>query len=124
MDPIADKFLTISAFLAFVRMAIIPAWMAVAIIIRDVSITGLRILMPENGDSREARSSGKHKTAVQLVFIVCVLIFLVVKETSVWRPEWMPAVIRYIYWGMFLTVTMTLWSGARYVTKNWRFFNG
>ena len=118
MDPIADKILTLSAFLAFVQMAIIPAWMAVAIITRDLLITGLRLLMPEKGESRSVRSSGKHKTALQFASIVGVLIFLVVKETSFWQAEWTPAALRFIYWSMFLTVGVTLWSGVWYVIKN------
>ena len=124
MDPIADKILALSAFLAFVQMAIIPAWMVVVIITRDLLITGLRVLMPETGGTVEARSSGKHKTALQFSSIVGVLIFLVVKETPVWRPEWTPPALRFIYWSMFLTVAVTLWSGVRYVVKNRKIFNG
>ena len=122
MDPIADKILTLSAFLAFVQMAIIPAWMAVVIITRDLLITGLRFLMPEKGESRSVRSSGKHKTALQFASIVGVLIFLVVKETSTWQAEWTPAALRFIYWSMFLTVGVTLWSGVWYVIKNREIF--
>jgi len=43
MDPIADKVLILAAFLAFVEMELIPAWMVVIIIFREVTITGLRI---------------------------------------------------------------------------------
>ena len=124
MDPIADKILTLSAFLAFVEMAIIPAWMAVAIITRDLLITGLRLLIPERGQAIEARSSGKHKTALQFASIVGVLIFLVVKETPYWQSEWTPPALHFIYWSMFLTVVVTLWSGVRYVVKNRKIFNG
>ncbi|PIU39879.1 MAG: CDP-diacylglycerol--glycerol-3-phosphate 3-phosphatidyltransferase [Candidatus Omnitrophica bacterium CG07_land_8_20_14_0_80_50_8] len=124
MDPIADKILTLSAFLAFVQMTIIPAWMAVAIITRDLLITGLRFLMPERGASRQARSSGKHKTSLQFAAIVGVLIFLTIKETSYWRPEWTPGALSFIYWSMFLIVVITLWSGVRYAVKNREIFNG
>ena len=123
MDPIADKILTLSAFLAFVQMAIIPAWMAVAIITRDLLITGLRLLMPEKGDNQSARSSGKHKTVLQFAAIVGVLIFLTLKETSLWNPIWTPDALRFIYWGMLFIVAITLWSGVRYVIKNRDIFN-
>ena len=123
MDPIADKLLTLSAFLAFVQMAIIPAWMAVVIITRDLLITGLRLLMPEKGESKGVRSSGKHKTALQFASIVGVLLFLTIKETSYWQTAWTPAALQFIYWSMFLTVAVTLWSGIRYVVKNREIFN-
>ena len=118
MDPIADKILTLSAFLAFVQMAIMPAWMAVAIITRDLLITGLRLSMPEKSDSQAARSSGKHKTVLQFAAIVGVLIYLTVKETAYWKAEWTPSALHMIYWGMFFIVGVTLWSGVHYVMKN------
>ena len=123
MDPIADKLLTLSAFLAFVQMAIIPAWMAVAIITRDFLITGLRLLMPEKGDNQSARSSGKHKTVLQIAAIVGVLIFLTLKETSFWNPIWTQEALRFIYWGMLFIVAITLWSGVRYVAMNRHVFD-
>ena len=123
MDPIADKILTLSAFLAFVQMAIIPAWMVVMIASRDLLITGIRLLIPENGEWKGARSSGKHKTVLQFASIVGVLIFLTVKETSYWHLEWTPGALRFIYWSMLFIVTMTLWSGIRFVAKNREIFN-
>ncbi len=122
MDPIADKVLTLSAFLAFVQMAIVPAWMVVIIITRDFLITGLRFLMPEKNDVQAARSSGKHKTVLQFSAIVGVLVFLTIKETSYWPPDWTPAALRFIYWSMLFVVGVTLWSGVRYVVKNKEFF--
>jgi CDP-diacylglycerol--glycerol-3-phosphate 3-phosphatidyltransferase len=124
MDPIADKILTLSAFLAFVQMSIIPAWMAVAIITRDLLITGLRLLIPEKSESRQARSSGKHKTALQFASIVGVLIFLTIKETSYWQAEWTPQALAFIYWSMLLIVGITVWSGVRFVMKNKDIFSG
>ena len=40
-DPLADKILTTSAFIAFVILHIIPLWMEIVIIIRDVGTTYL-----------------------------------------------------------------------------------
>src|SRR3989338_1335633 len=44
MDPIADKILVLAAFLAFVELQIIPAWMVVLVIVREFVITGMRLL--------------------------------------------------------------------------------
>src|SRR3954453_10858954 len=44
MDPLADKILTCSAFIAFVDQNLMPAWMAVLIVARELAITGLRLL--------------------------------------------------------------------------------
>src|SRR5262245_53980792 len=44
MDPLADKVMVCSAFIAFVGLNWIPAWMVVIIVARELAITGLRLL--------------------------------------------------------------------------------
>ena len=118
MDPIADKILSFSAFMAFVQMGLIPAWMVLAILSRDLLITGVRLRMPAGGEAQAARSSGKHKTALQFTAIVGILIFLVIHETPIWDPAWNIRAHRAIYGGMFFIVTLTLWSGIHYLLSN------
>ena len=43
LDPLADKILTLTAFYGFVVIDVIPFWMVIIIIIRDMGITLLRI---------------------------------------------------------------------------------
>jgi CDP-diacylglycerol--glycerol-3-phosphate 3-phosphatidyltransferase len=123
MDPIADKILALSAFMAFVQMGIIPAWMVLLILTRDFLITGLRFTLPDTGDLKAARRSGKHKTVLQFASIVGVLIFLVVHETAFWQPEWTQSAYDFIFYSMFFIVAVTLWSGVRYVMKNLEVLN-
>src|ERR1035437_885331 len=40
MDPLADKIMVCSAFLAFAGLNWIPAWMVVVIVARELAITG------------------------------------------------------------------------------------
>jgi CDP-diacylglycerol--glycerol-3-phosphate 3-phosphatidyltransferase len=44
MDPLADKILVCTAFIAFVGLEWLPAWMAVVVVARELAITGLRLL--------------------------------------------------------------------------------
>ena len=44
MDPLADKILVCSTFIAFVGRGWMPAWMAVVVVARELAITGLRLL--------------------------------------------------------------------------------
>src|SRR5881394_3925685 len=44
MDPLADKIMVCSAFIAFVDLHWLAAWMAVVIVGRELAITGLRLL--------------------------------------------------------------------------------
>src|ERR1700730_10326778 len=66
MDPLADKILICSAFIAFVGRGWIPAWMVVVVVARELSITGLRLLAASNHVILAAEGYGKHKTISQI----------------------------------------------------------
>ena len=118
LDPVADKILTLSAFMAFVQMRIIPAWMVVLIMTRDLLITGVRLLAPRGAETPVPSRSGKHKTVLQFSAITGVLVFLVIEAAPFWKPEWSTAAGRFIYAAMIFVVGVTLWSGATYLYKN------
>src|SRR6476646_11881568 len=81
MDPLADKILVCSAFIAFVGLHYISAWMVVLIVARELAITGLRLLAASKQVVLAAEGYGKHKTISQIVTIASVL-------TLVSFPEW------------------------------------
>jgi CDP-diacylglycerol--glycerol-3-phosphate 3-phosphatidyltransferase len=119
MDPLADKMLVLAAFISFSQMGLIPAWMVLAVIARDLLITGLRLTM-RPGKAQSARSSGKNKTAFQFLAIFGILVYLIIRETPDWNPAWEPIAHRAIYGVMLAVVAMTLWSGVRYaMAQNW-----
>lgn len=123
MDPIADKILVLAAFLAFVEMKIIPAWMVVVIIAREFIITSLRLLAVSKKTYLSATIGGKHKTLSQMVAIFTILIFLIVRETSLrFFDFWNPAAEYWSRWGIFVlmlvTITLTLISGVSYLWRN------
>lgn len=118
MDPIADKMLTLSAFVAFAVMNLVPVWAVILILIRDVAITAFRLRLPREAVAVGARSSGKNKTILQIAYILAVLFYLVIRDTAYWNPAWADGVSRSVHWGMMVIVVMTLWSGAHYIYLN------
>ena len=82
MDPVADKILTLAAFLAFVEMKLIPAWMVVIIILREFIITGIRLMALRQNDVLPAGVGGKQKTISQMLSIVIILVFIIIKEAG------------------------------------------
>jgi CDP-diacylglycerol--glycerol-3-phosphate 3-phosphatidyltransferase len=74
MDPLADKILVCSAFIAFVGLTWIQAWMVVIVVARELSITGLRLLAASKNLVLAAERFGKHKTISQIVAIISILV--------------------------------------------------
>src|SRR4051794_7342273 len=81
MDPLADKILICSAFIAFVDRAPRPegepwmyAWMVVVVVARELAITGLRLLAASKNVVLAAEKYGKHKTISQIVCIISILV--------------------------------------------------
>jgi CDP-diacylglycerol--glycerol-3-phosphate 3-phosphatidyltransferase len=127
MDPLADKVLTCSAFIAFVESTHlhpdapvkVAAWMVIVIVARELSITGLRLLAASKNVVLAAERYGKHKTISQ---IVCIIALLVLDAS----PEW-PAWLKGLFdgWGpvftsvmLWLTVVLTVFSGGTYLWRN------
>jgi CDP-diacylglycerol---glycerol-3-phosphate 3-phosphatidyltransferase len=74
MDPLADKIMVCSAFIAFVGLNWIAAWMVVLIVARELAITGLRLLAASKSVVLAAEGYGKHKTISQIVAIIAILV--------------------------------------------------
>jgi len=97
MDPIADKILALAAFLAFVELKIIPAWMVVIIIFRELIITGMRLTLLGKKKVIPATKAGKHKTVSQMVSIFVILTYLTIKQLGeyVFKFSWWSSDIDY-----------------------------
>lgn len=123
MDPIADKILILGAFLAFVEMEIIPAWMVIIIIARELVITGIRILALSQKKVLAAETGGKHKTVSQMVAVISILIFLIIRDLG-FNFKYMENFRMAVDLLMLITVGMTLTSGVSYMAKNKDIFIG
>lgn len=122
MDPIADKILVLAAFIAFVQMQLVDAWMFLIIVSRELLITSLRLFALNKGKVLSAARAGKHKTVSQMAVIFYILGFIVLKECiltfSTWNPAWEKFFHNSIYIMMLITVALTLYSGLSYLWEN------
>ena len=48
-DPLADKMLTMAAFVMLIALGLAPAWVVAIIVCRELAVTGLRLLLVEQG---------------------------------------------------------------------------
>jgi CDP-diacylglycerol--glycerol-3-phosphate 3-phosphatidyltransferase len=131
MDPLADKIMTCSAFVAFVESTHVnaaapvkvAAWMVVIIVGRELAITGLRLIAASKNIVLAAERYGKHKTISQ---IVCIIALLVVDACREWKPAlrdlltpWVPQFAEVMLW---ITVVLTALSGMIYLWRNRRIY--
>lgn len=127
MDPLADKILTCSAFIALVErsqlgngaLVKVEAWMVVIIVARELAITGLRLLAASKNVVLAAERYGKHKTASQITAIIALLLADSCVEwgggATTWLMPWVPKFAQVALW---LTVGLTFTSGAIYLWRN------
>jgi CDP-diacylglycerol--glycerol-3-phosphate 3-phosphatidyltransferase len=119
MDPLADKILICSAFIAFVGRDLMPAWMVVIIVARELAITGLRLLAAGKNLVIAAEKYGKHKTISQIVATISVLVLVSYPEWGSWAKYaldwWVPAFTKLALW---VSVILTATSGGLYLWRN------
>ena len=127
MDPLADKIMTCSAFIAFVESSHVnptapvklAAWMVVIIVSRELAITGLRLLAASKNVVLAAERYGKHKTIWQIISIIALLVVDALKEWPVWLQNlflgWSPIFAEIALW---ITVVLTTASGLIYLWRN------
>ncbi|MCM8779018.1 MAG: CDP-diacylglycerol--glycerol-3-phosphate 3-phosphatidyltransferase [Candidatus Omnitrophica bacterium] len=119
MDPIADKILVLSAFLSFVEMKLMPAWMAMVIVFRELVITGVRLLAITNGTVIPAMRAGKHKTVSQYFAIILTLGILFIREIMVEKSMgikfWTTGFHSLLFSVFLFTTFLTLISGISFL---------
>jgi len=74
LDPLADKLLVMATLVWMIPLGRIEAWLVIVLLAREFSITGLRGIASNEGLVIAARPMGKHKTALQMVAILCLII--------------------------------------------------
>src|SRR5687767_11318651 len=126
MDPLADKILVCSAFIAFVDRGWIPAWMVVIVVARELAITGLRLIAASKNVVLAAERYGKHKTISQIVAIISILVLASYGEWGqfgkmIFGVElfgWGPWVKWFTKLSIWVAVGLTAFSGLMYLWKN------
>lgn len=110
MDPLADKVLVCAAFIGFIELGSLKAWMVVLIIAREFMVTGMRLLMIEKRIVMPAGMWGKVKTTVQML-VICLLFLGLILPKIEWLPSPESA---FAWWLGLLAALLTAWSGIVY----------
>lgn len=122
LDPLADKFLTFAGFvcLPFLDPSQFPWWAVTLIVLRDVSITLLRIYTKRRNITLETRNTAKVKTAIQMAFLYITLLtgFLLLFGGNFGNVVQSVFATNIFYWGMMIVTAITVYSGIEYIVVN------
>jgi CDP-diacylglycerol--glycerol-3-phosphate 3-phosphatidyltransferase len=127
LDPLADKFLTVAAFVCFIYLNLIPLWMVIIVVARDIIVTSLRMYAEIKDKPIVTMKSAKWKTFFQLVFIFYTLALLAAAHTKWMRHDFGdfinmlldPIVMQAAMLGLTL---LTVVTGVIYLIENRHLF--
>ena len=108
-DPLADKLLVMTAFITLVGAGVIPMWIVAVIVCRELAVTGLRLLLVNDGEVLAAAWPGKVKTATQMLAII----FLLIDDFPVKGLAFSIGTIL-----LYVCLVATVYSGVDYFIKN------
>jgi len=148
MDPLADKILVCAGFILLVGTKmnpetqlgsyhlpealaapgtdlLMPAWMVIIIVARELAITGLRLLAANKQVVLPAENIGKGKTVFQVTAIISMLILI---SYPGWGESWVeffgwqiggwPWSIWFTFLAIWGAVSLTAISGVHYLWRN------
>ena len=113
MDPLADKLLVISALTTMIEFDLVPAWMVIIIVARDLTVSILRAIAAADGKVIAASSGGKLKTISQMIAIIVLLLgqdFGSIPLLNIGKVT------------ILIATLLTLYSGWEYLYKNKNLF--
>lgn len=122
-DPLADKILTSAVFIGFVIVKLLPLWMVILIIFRDLSVTLLRVYADSRGYSFRTTYYAKWKTMLQMIFLYYLLILYVAKNTVELYSNYQSIIELLlnkdiVYFVMLVITVITVHSGVTYLLLN------
>jgi len=118
IDPLADKILTSAAFIGFYVLGIMPLWMVIIIVARDLIITLMRSYQEIKGNTMKTSLIAKTKTFIQMSYIfivvimVCALSFNIDDSSKTTIMDFLYSKLNYLII-MFITL-ITLLTGITY----------
>ncbi len=107
-DPVADKLLIVSAFLTLAALGMLPLWLVIIVVSRDVILVLGSIVIAVMGQEFKAMPSliGKATTALQFAVVVLSLLM----KNYEWEAELAP--------GLYGAAALfTLFSGVQYIAR-------
>lgn len=114
LDPIADKFLIISALIVLVDMERLSALIAIILIVREFLVTGLRVVALAKDIVIPAEIGGKLKITAQITAVLCLILMGSIFDNL---PLDLYDIGIFFIW---IALVLSIISGVRYTVSFWR----
>ncbi|MBC8011392.1 MAG: CDP-diacylglycerol--glycerol-3-phosphate 3-phosphatidyltransferase [Burkholderiales bacterium] len=127
MDALTDKILVIGLMVAFVEQDSLPLPYVLVTLCREFLVSGMRMVAAAKGVVVPADGGGKTKTISQMIAIGCLLATPMLEDDIVGWTGW--PLHEFAEWihkiglvGFIIGTFLAVWSGYRYLKRNWALF--
>jgi len=119
LDLTADKLLASCTMIVMLGQALLPAWVVIVVVARELAVTGLRSYAASKGQPISTNIWGKAKMAVTSLAITGTLLEEDLAQSGLMaraNPLGLAGAVLSFAWPlMVVAVTLTVFSGASYV---------
>ncbi|WP_347938299.1 CDP-diacylglycerol--glycerol-3-phosphate 3-phosphatidyltransferase [Mycoplasma feriruminatoris] len=112
-DPIADKLLVNATLILFSSLGVLPIWMTVVLILRDIFVDFIRMILSSKGITLAAGMGGKLKTTFQMIGL-SILFFINLKIFNWDEFDWQNQLVLF---PMYVATFFSIYSGVIYFLK-------
>ncbi len=116
LDPIADKLVVIFALVYLLMEGSMGPFMLLVVIVRELLVSGLRMVVAAKGVVIAASNLGKAKTATTMVGICGMLL-----ARSFGAGLFQTVFYGLSWWILVAATILTIWSGVDYLVKSWSY---
>ena len=113
LDPIADKILVMAALISLVSLEKVPAWIVVALVARDIAVSGIRQMRAVKGDVMPASVAAKYKTAIEMAAVVLAILSIDIQ----WVDPIVFCGLRLSLLILFAALLLALFSAGSYLSQ-------
>ena len=129
-DPLADKILVLSALLCFIQLGWCDCAAVIIVLLREFSVTSIRLIAAAKGEVIAANMWGKVKTVTQMIAIIAILVFraayeiiLMLLPASVAQDAVFSATLNQcLFWAgevlIWISTVFAVISGVIYLVQN------
>ena len=128
MDALTDKILVIGIMVALVRHdEDLPVTFVLLTIMREFMVSGMRMVVAAKGVVVSADGGGKIKTVSQMIAIGCLLATpMLENDVAFWLGLPLHGLVEWVHKigiiGFVIGTFLAVWSGYRYLSRNWSLF--